>query len=204
MARSSLGARFRVELSYIFMRPIISITTVSLVGDAAGIVDRRYDVEENLDNAIGLNGMFMAIGDRLASYGAAKITVKEQDWQKTFYRLANASQLIFMMPGPSASLMWELSQIVWSSSLLEKTVFIMPRGVKPSLVKAWEETVSVAAELGVSLPYYSSQGCYFRLREDGHPSDTVALEPFTRALGKFMRSPAYTGIINTAEILKLA
>jgi len=98
----------------------------SITGDTVGSVGRRYEVEENLDDAIGLNAMFVPIGDRLASYGAAKITVKEEDWQKTFARLASASQLIFMMPGPSASALWELSQIMQSRKLLEKTVFIMP------------------------------------------------------------------------------
>jgi YidC/Oxa1 family membrane protein insertase len=203
IARSSLGAKFWVELSSI-VRASISSTTATLVGDTAGFVDRRYEVEENLDSAIGLNAMFVAIGDRLASYGAAKITVKEEDWQNTFCRLANASQLIFMMPGPSASLLWELSQILRSPSLLEKTVFIMPRGGKPSLVKAWGMVSDVAAQLGVSFPVYSSQGCYFRLREDGHPSDAVALEPFTRALREFVTSPAYMGMVDTAEVFRLA
>jgi YidC/Oxa1 family membrane protein insertase len=135
IARSSLSARFILELGYI-VRYGITIGFAALVGDTVGFIDRRYEVEENLDNAIGLNAMFVAIGDRLASYGAAKITVKEEDWQKTFYLLANSSQLIFMMPGPSASLLWELSQIVQSPSLLEKAVFIMPRGGKFSLVRA--------------------------------------------------------------------
>jgi hypothetical protein len=173
----------------------------SLVGDTVAFVDRRYDVEEHLDNAIGLNAMFVAIGDRLASYGAAKITVKEQEWQATFHRLATASQLIFMMPGPSASLLWELSQIMRSPGLLEKTVFIMPREGRRSLVEAWKKVSDMAAELGVSLPSYSSEGCYFRLREDGNPSETVALEPFPRALRKFMTSPAYTGSVDLTEVL---
>jgi len=203
IAQSSLGARSKVELSYI-VRYGISIGFAALVGDTVGFVDRRYEVEENLDNAIGLNAMFVAIGDRLASYGAAKITVKEDDWQKTFYLLANASQLIFMMPGPSASLLWELSQIVQSRSLLEKTVFIMPRGGKLSLVETWQKVSEMAAELGVNLPPYVSEGCFFRLREDGHTSETFALEPFTHALGKFVRSPSYTGVIDLAEVLKLA
>jgi hypothetical protein len=127
-----------VELGYI-KRSGLGIGMSSLAGDAVGLVDRRYEVEENLDNAIGLSAMFVAIGDRLASYGAAKITVKEEDWQKTFSRVASASQVIFMMPGPSASAVWELSQIMQSRNLLAKTVFIMPRGGKLSLVRLWNK-----------------------------------------------------------------
>jgi hypothetical protein len=203
IARSSLTARFVVELGYV-VRSGINIGIASLVGDNVGLADRRYEVEENLDNAISSNAMFVAIGDRLASYGAAKITVKEEDWQQTFYRLANVSQLIFMMPGPSAFALWELSQIARSPSLLQKTVFIMPRGGQQSLVHAWEIARDAIANIGVNLPVYSIEGCYFRLREDGNPSDIVALEPFTRALRKFVTSPAYTGVIDSAEVLKLA
>src|SRR5262249_60562780 len=176
-----LGARFIVYRGSI-VRECIAIGFAGLVADTVRFAARRDEVEENLDNAIGLNAMFVAIGDRLASYGAAKIVVKEEDWQKTFYLLANGSQLIFMMPGPSASLLWELTQIVQSRSLLEKAVFIMPRGGKLSLVRTWQKVSDMAAELGVHLPPYVSEGCYFRLREDGPPSAAFPLERFTRAL----------------------
>jgi len=81
--------------------------------------------------------------------------------------------------------------------------FVMPTGDK-SLVRAWAILSDAAAELGAKLPAYSSVGCYFRLREDGQPSEIVALEPFTRALHKFVTSPAYTGTIDIAQVLKLA
>jgi YidC/Oxa1 family membrane protein insertase len=148
IAQSSLRARFMAELGYI-VRSSFSIGSAALVGDTVGIVDRRYEVEENLDDAIGLNAMFVAIGDRLASYGAAKITVKEEEWQKTFFRLASASQLIFMMPGPSASALWELSQIMQSRNLLEKTVFIMPRGGQLSLATSWTRVSQMARSLAL-------------------------------------------------------
>jgi YidC/Oxa1 family membrane protein insertase len=199
IARSSLSARFIVELGYI-VRSSFSIGMSSLAGDAVGLVDRRYEVEENLDNAIGLSAMFVAIGDRLASYGAVKITVKEEDWQKTFSRLASVSQLIFMMPGPSASALWELSQIMQSRHLLEKTVFIMPRGARRSLIRSWNNVREMAGKLGVNLPIYVSEGCYFRLLENGRAGETFALEPFTRALRKFLRSPSYTGVIDLAKV----
>jgi YidC/Oxa1 family membrane protein insertase len=201
IARSSLVTRFIVELGYI-VRSGFGIGMSSLAGDAVGFVDRRYEVEENLDNAIGLKAMFVAIGDRLASYGAAKITVKEEDWQKTFFRLAGVSQLIFMMPGPSASALWELSQIMQSSNLLQKTVFIMPRGGKLSLIRSWNKVRKMAGDFGVNLPSYVSEGCYFRLREHGHASETFALESFTLALRKFVRSPSYTGVIDLVEVGK--
>src|SRR5262249_48889449 len=151
-----------------------SLSAASLLANpATPFVDRgRYEVEENLDNAIGLNAMFIAIGDKLASYGAAKMRVEEQDWQGTFRRLADSSMLIFMLPGPSAACLWELSQIVRSPGLLEKTIFIMPRErPKYPLHDVWQTTARMAAEFGVSFPPYSADGGYFRLGANGHPSD---------------------------------
>jgi hypothetical protein len=201
IARSSLGSRFVMELVHIIQQ------VTAFYSSEAFIHRRPYEVEENLDDAIGLNAMFVALGDRLASYGAAKIVVKDEDWQNLFYRLANASQLIFLMPGLSAGTLWELWQILCSRTLREKTVFIMPPGgfplVRSSPDKEWAVMIDVAAELGARFPPYSGKGCYFRLREDGQPTDIVALEPFTRALGKFVASPEYTGAIDFANLLKL-
>jgi hypothetical protein len=186
---------------------VLGFAVLNLSGPIGTGPLRPYEVEENLDNAIGLNAMFVALGDRLASYGAAKITVKDEDWQNIFYRLANASQLIFMMPGLSAGSLWELWQIMCSRSLLEKTVFIMPPGgfplVRSSPDREWAVLSDMATELGVRFPPYSREGCYFRLREDGQPTEIVALVPFTRALNEFVTSPAYTGVIDFANILKL-
>jgi hypothetical protein len=201
IARSSLGSKFFKQLF-----TVGQLALFQLAHSGEFVPHRPYGVEENLDNAIGPNAMFVAVGDRVASYGAAKITVKDEDWQSTFHRLANASHLIFMMPGPSQGALWELGQIRWSRSLLAKTIFIMPpeqfSPFRESSLR-WAELKEMAAELGVGFPPYSREGCYFRLRDDGQPTEIVALEPFTRALGKFVASPAYAGVIDFAEVLKL-
>jgi len=198
IAQYSFSDKVVRELSYIALTGLSALQLIPVT---------RYDVEENLDDAIGLNAMFVALGDRLASYGAAKIRVKDEDWQNTFSRLADAAQLIFMMPGLSAGARWEFSQIVCSRRLREKTIFIMqPRSfsyVRSSPYHEWTLLSEAAAELGVSFPPYALEGCYFRLRKDGQPSEIVALAPFTRALSKFVTSPAYTGVIDFAEVVKL-
>jgi hypothetical protein len=40
-----------------------------------------------------------------------------------------------------------------------------------SLVKLWNKGRKMAGTLGVNLPYYFNEGCYFRLREDGHVAE---------------------------------
>lgn len=193
IAQHSLGDKFILQLVQI--AHLVSLSLIDHMPDPPGI-PRVYGVEESLDDAIGLNAMFVALGDRLASYGAAKITVKDEDWQNMFYRLANASQLIFMLPGSSAGALWELEQIAASPSLLDKTVFIMPPEHEWALVSV------EAAELGVKFPPYRD-GCYFRLRKGEQPTEIVEIEPFTCALSKFLASPAYTGVIDFADVLKL-
>jgi hypothetical protein len=86
-----------------------------------------YDAEEELDNAIDSRALFVAIGNKRVSYGAAKFIVTDAVWQNLFRRLTEAALLIFMMPGASSAVLWELSQIVQARNLLAKTVFIMPR-----------------------------------------------------------------------------
>jgi hypothetical protein len=193
IAGRSLGAMFMLQLLHVFALFLL------VDGGPEPDYESPYGIEKSLDEAIGPNAMFVALGDRLASYGAAKVTVRDEDWQNVFYRLANASHLIFMLPGPSPGALWELGQIAVSSSLLDKTVFIMP----PAFSHQWELVRAEAAELGVSFPPYNRSGCYFRLRESGQPAEFVAIEPFTRALSKFVASPAYEGEIEFADVLKL-
>ena len=204
VARSSLPSRFIAELGHIVQ---FGFAIAGLYHSRHLPPYRHNEVEEDLDNALGVNVMFVALGDRLASFGAAKLTVKDEDWQSMFHQLANASQLIFMMPGLSAGTLWELFQISCSHCLREKTVFIMPpRGfplVRSSPQWEWAALSDMVAELGVRFPPYSPEGCFFRLREDSQPTDIVGLEPFTLALSKFVTSPAYAGAIDFANVSKL-
>jgi hypothetical protein len=54
IAQSSLGSRFITELGYILHLSLIVLSRDTSAGD---VRHRRYEVEENLDNAIGLNAM---------------------------------------------------------------------------------------------------------------------------------------------------
>ena len=60
---------------------ICRLVTLLEGGHGEPDVHRPYGIEERLDEAIGLNAMFVAIGDQLLSYGAAKIPVKDEDFQ---------------------------------------------------------------------------------------------------------------------------
>jgi hypothetical protein len=146
----------------------------------------RYDVDEKLDDAVGAHGRLVAIGNKQVSYGSAKLTVRDEDWKEVFHALADAARLIVMLPGPSASVLWEISQLVSQRSALARTVFVMPRDHPVG----WSKTAELAAtDLGVKLPAYKAKGCCFRIDVDDHSISAVELEAFTRALNAQLQAP---------------
>ena len=160
-----------------------------------------FYAEEELDDAVGSHGVFLAIGNKYASYGSAKLVVDDKGWKQTFETLADAATLIFMMPGPSESVLWEASQILSSRESLKKTAFIMPRetpesgslfALKRSVSReanAWAEFADMARrDLQLPVPYYNNEGCCFTIQPDDHACDTLDLEAFTGALAKFLAS----------------
>jgi hypothetical protein len=230
LGRAHDGRDFQLALGGDSNRPIIlflrsfDVAEVSLVSRAIVALGYLlevpipdYEAEEQLDSAISAHAMFVAIGNKRASYGSFKIIVADDEWQMLLNRLASAARLIVMMPGPSNSTIWELSQILGSSSLLEKTVFLMPRarlqlaGAAKSLLSlkrdcskeaiSWATLVDLAAtKFGAMLPRYEDEGCYFRLGLDLKMTERAALEAFTRAMRKWIASDADVKSLNAANI----
>jgi hypothetical protein len=168
-----------------------------------------YNAEEELDDAISGNAIFVAIGDKHESYGSFKLIVPDEEWQETFFRLAGLAKLIVMMPGASTSTLWEISEILSSPVYLEKSVFIMPRASDYTFsakeAASWASLVDVAAkELGARLPAYRKDGCYFRLGKDGLLSGTAGLEAFTRGIRKYLARQEGLDDFNIADIWKAA
>ena len=170
-----------------------------------------YDIEEELDAAIGSKAVFVAIGNKRISYGSAKITVSDKEWQGVFRQLTRSAWLIFMMPGPTEATLWELSEIIRSPDLLKKTIFLMPPtgaaeiwliiraffvrsicGTKHAYTISgrWAEVAaSVQNELEISLPRYNDDGGCFRFEVNNRSTSRLAsLEPFVRALNKYTES----------------
>jgi hypothetical protein len=142
-----------------------------------------YDPEVELDNAIDSRALFVGIGKGQVSCGSAKIVTSDNDPQEKFRRLAEAAFLIFIMPSSSAT-PWELSLILQSPNLREKSVFIMPGQAS---AKSWALLAEQYAAAGsAKLPSYDANGCYFRLNSDGRPHRTAGLVAFTRGLRNYL------------------
>jgi hypothetical protein len=148
------------------------------------------------------------------SYGSVKVIVSDAGWQETFRQLTESAWIIFMMPGPSPAVLWELSQIVRSSSLLDKTVFMMPRyGSMPFFSRGfksinrgaegsmWAETSELATrELGVTLPPYNEEGYCFRLGTDGQSGEPVMLEWVAQRLQEYVARQSDSRVVNVGEL----
>lgn len=152
--------------------------------------------EEELDDAIGDHCLFVAIGDKYASYGSAKILVEDAEWKQTFYTLARSAALILAMPASSQSVLWELSQILSSHDLLRKTFFLMLGGSKyesfvsfnkSGRARGWDEfTKMVQERYQLRIRPYNQEGCSLRLRMDDHSCEWVDLQAFTHGLAKYV------------------
>ncbi len=205
VAKSGLAERIFAALRFLLFLPLEAWEP--LMKDAA-----RYDVDEKLDDAIGSRGLLVAIGNKEVSYGSAKLSVRDEDWKEVFRVLSGAAKLIVMLPGPSASVLWEISQLSSSKDALQKTVFVMPRhrseeGVHtaafvesylrltmPSLFvtarqgrEEWAKTAAlVLSNLSLKMPSYRKKGCYFKIDVEDHSISAVELEAFTNSLADYL------------------
>jgi hypothetical protein len=197
LAESSLASRIG--------RNLVQLLVAFLARDGV----EHYDADEELDNAIGAKALFVAIGDKHMSYGSFKLIVPDEKWQEIFFRLAHLAKLIVMMPGPSTSTIWEMSEILSSPEYLEKSVFMMPRinnlSSAPKEKVSWAALVEVVAkEFDVRLPAYRKDGCYFRLGKDRRLAATTQLEAFTRGLRKYLARQKGSDGFSIADIWNAA
>ena len=164
-ARSSLLGRLTYHASNFF--PIFR-----------AILSHRYDVEEQLAEALQPHGLLLAIGDRRISYGAAKLTTGE-DWKSDFAVLASSARLIFFAPAATTNVLWEMQQVL-SEPLAQKTIWLMPANQSQ---KAWSQIADGChANFGVTLPTYTREGCFFSLGANKRAQDIKTLTDFIKDL----------------------
>ena len=156
------------------------------------------EIELNLSETLSNHGVFIAIGDKERTYGAAKLISSDDTWQSKAKRLMNDAKAIFFMPGPSESVQWEIGEILASDELVGKTVWIMPRGserwhqwlARRKEAKRWGDVQHVFAQSGVTIPDYSSTGGVFVLDGCQNSADLATSDLLLDTLPKTLREQA--------------
>lgn len=154
----------------------------------------RYDAEQALATAVGGRAWLVAIGDKTLSFGAAKLRVPDSAWQDVFENLARVASGIFVLPGPSEAVIWEVGQIIERPEWQAKALFVMPREGTHSIsgthadLRSWEETIGrISRQVGIRLPHYDPKGAFIAVA-DGRVIGTMPLEVFTQGLAKALRT----------------
>lgn len=175
-----------------------------------------YDVEERLSDVLNINGIFLAIGDKDFSFGSVKVHTQEELWREYFHRFTRDAILIFICPGDSDGVLWELGQILSSPDLLTKTILVMPPAA-PRIVdlftrrgsmerRAWKNAKRAIGEVfHVRLPLYSRYGCYFRLQQNKCTFEIADLHSMNDAIRKaLVRHRSGSGTLDVNSLWKEA
>jgi hypothetical protein len=83
----------------------------------ASLVGTMWDVEYALTLSLASVGLLVAIGDKHHSLGAAKFTETDEEWRNRFALLCANARAIFILPGTSNSVIWEICKIYNSPEL---------------------------------------------------------------------------------------
>ena len=139
------------------------------------LVGTMWDVEYALTLSLAPIGLLVAIGDKHRSLGAAKFIETDEEWRNRFAVLCANARAIFVLPGTSSSVIWEISKIYNSTELSSKSFFIMPpdnSGFFINLIrelrnsdnnKYWSQIKFELSSAGINLPKYSKNGGVFAL-----------------------------------------
>jgi len=146
---------------------------------------RPLDIEEDLADRIGNDGIFIAISDKTASYGATKLLSTDDEWRTDFELLAERAAIIFLYPGMSQHVIWKVNYILERPILRDKTVWIMPRvsGAQWELIR-----LQCQEDLKVVLPLHASRLGYFRIGENFSTSPMLPHKQFLRKVNKILKN----------------
>jgi signal peptidase I len=143
------------------------------------LVGTLWNIEYALTLALAPAGLLVAIGDKHNSIGAAKYIETDEEWRGRFDKLCANAKAIFILPGTTNSILWEVNQIYSTKELSDKSFIIMPpnnSGLFKSLLRIlfhksseryWSRVRNRLKESGVDLPEYSKSGGILALSPTG-------------------------------------
>lgn len=161
-------------------------------GSAApgSLARRSIDVEELVASAVDGWCPMVAIGrfgsSRLvfSEFVGAPCVHVEGDWQSSVRQLLDSAEMVFLLPGYTSGVGWEIERILQSEALLAKTIWIMPPwqenriGMLPfDPSRHWREVVEHLRGSTLALPPYSKAGALFIFDRGGRLVARRSLQP---------------------------
>jgi hypothetical protein len=91
---------------------------------------RELPFEDELADMLRHYGPFVAIGnddDKVFTFGASRVELKDDEWQPVVLRWMAASMMIVMIPGRTEGLRWEIENVIAGNHVTRLLVFFPPR-----------------------------------------------------------------------------
>jgi hypothetical protein len=91
---------------------------------------RELPFEDELADMLRRYGPFVAIGnddDKVFTFGASRVELKDDEWQPVVLRWMAASMMIVMIPGRTEGLRWEIENVIAGNHVPRLLVFFPPR-----------------------------------------------------------------------------
>jgi hypothetical protein len=112
--------------------------------------------------------------------GAGRLLSADGEWESVVLFLMKRAQLIFVVPGTSKGVVWEVEQL---RNYFKKTVFVMPparywRKPLKNVEQLWHEIRTEFSTRGILMPSYDRSGALFRLNEQGQLDQQESFESF--------------------------
>jgi hypothetical protein len=120
------------------------------------------DLETVIADILGSQYQFISVGGRREVVGAGRITT--DNWQRLVRVLTCAARLVIFIPSDTPGCDWGAQEII-GGGLLNKTMFVMPRGIRDTV---WNETREGWSKHGVLLPYHDVSGSMFFINKSGN------------------------------------
>ncbi|HET7331836.1 hypothetical protein [Dyella sp.] len=134
--QKSFGRRGSPKCIVLFLRPFVLdkefrvINPVSTWKSMIPFYSLAVPSMTTLDDAISIAihgyGELIAIGDKAGDIGATRLQTSEENWQKTFAKLAEAASAIVVYTSDRSGTAWETGKLLSQPAWLAKSIFILP------------------------------------------------------------------------------
>ncbi len=139
-------------------------TTVDSILAAGGL-----DLEVRIVDALAQWAPVIALGQPGEVWGAGRLQVDEQEWQRAMEFALGAADMILVVPGDQPGIKWELN-LLKSEALLSRSVFVRPPRSRMFNDDWWKRATEAMAMAGLSAPDWlgKREGSFFMLDDEGN------------------------------------